>query len=132
MALSRGVCSLFLACACVGSASAQDALPDPTRDSRLPSASADANQAPSAPPETVPLISPKGMAVQIALDKEVRIRKMGQPINGHVIEPVYAFDKLVLPVGTTASGHITKIEDISNDVLPIMRSRVSPLGFQQE
>jgi hypothetical protein len=72
------------------------------------------------------------MAVQIALDKEVRIRKMGQPINRHVIEPVYAFDKLVVPVGTTASGHITKIEDISNDVLPIMRSRVSPLGFQQE
>ena len=111
MALSHRVCSLFLAYAFAGQASAQEAPPTPTLDSRLPSVSADANQA---PPETVPLVVPKGVAVQIALDKEVRIRKMGQPINGHVIEPVYAFDKLVVPVGTTVTGHITKIEDISN------------------
>ena len=114
MALSHRVCSLFLAYAFAGQASAQEAPPTATLDSRLPSASADANQDPSAPPETVPLVVPKGMAVQIALDKEVRIRKMGQPINGHVIEPVYAFDKLVVPVGTTVTGQITKIEDISN------------------
>lgn len=111
MALSHRVCSLFLVYAFAGQASAQEAPPTPTLDSRLPSVSADANQA---PPETVPLVVPKGVAVQIALDKEVRIRKMGQPINGHVIEPVYAFDKLVVPVGTTVTGHITKIEDISN------------------
>jgi hypothetical protein len=54
------------------------------------------------------------MAVQIALDQEIRIRKVGQPISGHVIEPVYAFDKLVVPVGTAVTGRITKIEDISN------------------
>ena len=114
MALSQRVCSLFLVYAFAGQASAQEAPPTATLDSRLPSASADANQDPSAPPETVPLVVPKGMAVQIALDKEVRIRKMGQPINGHVIEPVYAFDKLVVPVGTTVTGQITKIEDISN------------------
>jgi hypothetical protein len=54
------------------------------------------------------------MAVQIALDKEVRIRKVGQPISGHVVEPVYAFDRLVVPVGTTATGQIMKIEGISN------------------
>jgi hypothetical protein len=54
------------------------------------------------------------MAVQIALDKDVRIRKVGQPISGHVVEPVYAFDKLVVPVGTAVTGQITKIEGISN------------------
>ena len=54
------------------------------------------------------------MAVQIALDKEVRIRKIGQAISGHVVEPVYAFDKLVVPVGTTVTGRIIEIEDISN------------------
>jgi hypothetical protein len=114
MALSHRVCSLFLVWACAGWASAQDAPPAPTLDSRLPAASADANKAASAPRETVPLIVPKGMAVQIALDKEVRIRKIGQPIRGHVVEPVYAFDKLVVPVGTTVTGEITKIEGISN------------------
>ena len=112
MALSRGVCSLFLACA--GWASAQDAPPVPPLDSRLPPAYTDANTPPSAPLETVPLIVPKGMAVQIALDQEIRIRKVGQPISGRVVEPVYAFDKLVVPVGTAATGRITKIEEISN------------------
>jgi hypothetical protein len=113
MALSHRVCSLFLVWACAGWASAQDAPPTPTLDSRLPADSADANKAATAPPETVPLIVPKGMAVQIALDKEVRIRKIGQPIRGHVVEPVYAFDKLVVPVGTTVTGEVTKIEGIS-------------------
>ncbi len=53
------------------------------------------------------------MAVQVALDKEVRIRKVGQLISGHVVEPVYAFDKLVVPVGTIVTGQITKIGDVS-------------------
>lgn len=83
-------------------------------DSRLPADSADDSKPAPTPLETVSLIVPKGMAVQIALDEEVRIRKVGQPISGHVVEPVYAFDKLVVPVGTTATGEITKIEGISN------------------
>ncbi len=49
----------------------------------------------------------------MALEKEVRIRKVGQPIRGRVVEPVYAFDKIVLPVGTEVAGQITRIEDIS-------------------
>ncbi len=111
MALSRGFCSLFLACA--GWASAQDAPPIPTPDPRLPSASADSKKADSASPETVRLIVPKGMAVQIAVDQEVRVGKVGQPITGHIVEPVYAFDKLVVPVGASATGRIITIEDIS-------------------
>ncbi len=115
MALSRWVSSLFLACACAGWASAQDARPaPPTLDSRLSAAPADDNKEARVQTETVPLIVPKGVAVQVALDKEVRVRKVGQPIIGHVVEPVYAFDKLVVPVGTTAAGQITKIEGISN------------------
>src|SRR5271168_3562077 len=111
MALSPGICFLLLACA--GWASAQDGPPGPTLDSRLPAASADANKGAPAPLETVPLIVPKGMAVQVALDREVRIRKVGQSISGHVVEPVYAFDKLVVPVGTTVTGQITKIDEVS-------------------
>jgi hypothetical protein len=114
MALSRGVCFLFLTCTCAWRASAQDAPAARTLDSPLPAASADDNKPAPAPLEAVLLIVPKGMAVQIALDKEVRIRKVGQPISGHVVEPVYAFDRLVVPVGTTATGQIMKIEGISN------------------
>src|ERR1700683_1650350 len=69
---------------------------------------------PAAPSETIALTVPKGTPVQIALDKETRVEKVGQPVRGHVVEPVYAFDKLVVPVGTEADGQITKIEGVSN------------------
>lgn len=56
---------------------------------------------------------PKGTPVQVALDKEVRIKKAGQPLHGRVIEPVYAFDKVVIPVGSEVTGQIKKIESVS-------------------
>jgi hypothetical protein len=56
---------------------------------------------------------PKSTAIQVALDKEVRVQKVGQEVHGHVVEPVYAFDKLVIPVGAEVTGRITKIETLS-------------------
>jgi hypothetical protein len=38
---------------------------------------------------------------------------VGQPIHGHLIEPVYTFDRLVLPVGTEVTGQISEIESVS-------------------
>jgi len=51
--------------------------------------------------------------MQVVLDKEVRIRKVGQAVQGRVAEPVYAFDKLVVPVGTEVTGQITQLEGVS-------------------
>ena len=62
-----------------------------------------------APRESVALIVLKGTPVQVALDKEIRIRKVGQPLHGRVVEPVYAFDKLVIPVGSEVSGQSQKL-----------------------
>jgi hypothetical protein len=71
--------------------------------------------APANPPtgETIPLSVPKGTAVQVVLDSEVKIREVGQPIHGRVAEPVYAFDKLVVPVGSEVKGHITQLDAVS-------------------
>src|ERR1700741_4525576 len=60
------------------------------------------------PPTTVSLTVPKGTALQVVLDKEVKIDKVGQPIHGRTAEPVYAFDKLVFPVGCEVTGKITE------------------------
>ena len=62
---------------------------------------------------TVALTVPKGTPIQVALDKEVRIEKVGQPVCGHVVEPVYAFDKLVIPAGTEVTGQIAQVEGVS-------------------
>ena len=67
---------------------------------------------PSAP-ETVALTVPKGTPLQVALDKEVRVERVGQALHGRIVEPVFAFDKIVLPVGTEVSGQITKLDSVS-------------------
>ena len=60
--------------------------------------------------ETVSLTVPKGIVLQVALDREVRIRKVGQPIHGLLVEALYAFDQEVVPVGSEVLGRITEIQ----------------------
>lgn len=71
-------------------------------------------QAPPAPPQTIALKVPKGTPIQVVLDREIRIRKVGQPIKGRVAEAIYSFDKLVIPANTKVLGKITRIESVSD------------------
>ncbi len=66
-----------------------------------------------APKQTIELTAPKGTPMQVALDHEVRLRKVGQAVHARVVEPVYAFDKVVVPVGTEVLGRVTGIEHLS-------------------
>ncbi len=79
-------------------------------------------------PTTLPLTVPAGTPLKVALDKEVRITKAGQPIHGKLVEPVYAFDKLVLPAGTEVTGKVASIEHASKKtrVLSAMNANLSP------
>jgi hypothetical protein len=117
-----GVSARFVAvlwCASAGVLPAQDAnsprpdpspsIPSPTLTHRLEKLASDE----PAKPATISLTVPKGTAIQVALDGEVRIRGEQQPLRGHVVQPIYAFDKLVIPVGTEVSGQITRIERVS-------------------
>jgi type IV secretory pathway VirB10-like protein len=65
------------------------------------------------PTKTIALTVAKNTPLQIALDQEVRIRKAGQPIHGRLVQPVYAFDRLVVPAGTKVDGHIARIEGLT-------------------
>jgi len=60
-------------------------------------------------PQTVMLSVPKGTPLQLALEQETRVKKVGQPIHAIVVGPVYAFDRLVVPVGSLVSGQVTKL-----------------------
>jgi hypothetical protein len=62
--------------------------------------------------QTIELTVPNGTPLQIALDKEVRVRKVGEPITGRVMQPVYVFDHLVIPVGAVATGRISAIDPV--------------------
>jgi hypothetical protein len=78
--------------------------------------------------QKVELTVPKGEPISIALEREVRIRKVGQPVSGRVTRPVYVFDHLVIPAGTEVIGRIKEIESISRKkrVLGWMNGNLTP------
>jgi hypothetical protein len=62
--------------------------------------------APSALPGTK---VPSGVPLRIALERRVAIKRVGDPIQGRLVEPVYVFDRVVLPAGSAVEGHIAEI-----------------------
>jgi hypothetical protein len=89
----------------------------------------DAPQAPEASPVTVSMSVPSGTPIKVALDSEVRVRTVGQPIHGKTTEPVYAFDKLLIPVGTPVNGKVSAMEAPSKKTrtLDAMDGNFSPV-----
>lgn len=121
----RFVFLFVLLAVCTTIAAGQNAFPPPTlsirpspqSSSSLP-APADLFEVPEVPEETIltqtiALTVPRDTPLQIALDQEVRVRKTGQPVRGHLVQPVYAFDRLVLPVGTEVDGRIAAIQSLA-------------------
>lgn len=109
--------SLALAGAFAGVVQAQETKPAagsaPVDSAVRPQANAPAAAPSLASSQTIELKVSKDTPLQIALDKEVRLQKTGQPLHGRIVEPVYAFDKLVIPVGTEVNGKITQIDPVS-------------------
>jgi hypothetical protein len=73
-------------------------------------------------PDAIPLEVPAGTPVPVILDKEVRIHKTGQPIHGKIAEPLYAFDKLVVPAGSEVTGSVTNIARV-----PVLKRTLAAL-----
>ncbi len=94
--------TVLLACGCASWAWGQDCV-----------AWAWDQDVPPTPAETISLTVPAGTTLQVALDKEVRVKKVGQPLHGLLVEPLYAFDREVIPVGSKVAGRITEIEGVS-------------------
>ena len=106
MAMGRILRAALLVCLWASWASAQDF------DSYLSSPFVAASLRASAS-TTVPLVVPEGTVLQVALVDEVRIKKEGQEVRGRLVEPVYAFDQEVIPVGSEVLGRIVEIEGVS-------------------
>src|SRR5262249_58948040 len=57
-------------------------------------------------PTTVPLIVDQGFPLQVVLTQKLRFNE-NEPVHATIIEPVYAFDREVIPSGTEVVGRIT-------------------------
>ncbi len=66
-----------------------------------------------ASPDTARLIVPSGTPLRVSLIRKVRIRKVGAPVEARVLEPVYAFDRVVVPAGSEVTGEIVRIVPVS-------------------
>ena len=77
----------------------------------------------------IPLIVRAGTPIKVALDRDARIHRAGQPVRGKTTEPIYAFDKLLVPAGTVATGRIAGIEDVPKmtRTLAAMNADFSPV-----
>src|SRR5580658_2361588 len=65
-----------------------------------------------AAPVPIPMSVEAGTPIKVAVASDVRVRKVGQAIQCRTTEPVYAFDKLLIPVGTVVNGKLSAIDAV--------------------
>ena len=114
MPVRRMLWAVLFAVGYLGSMEAQEApIPHLSPGSaRKPVSAPSLPTAPSSP-QSIALSVPRGTPLQVALDQEIRVKRVGQPVHALIVEPVYAFDRLVVPVGSQVTGQVTKIGTIS-------------------
>ena len=61
---------------------------------------------------TIHLVVQAGTPLRVALDEKVKVTKTGQQVTATLLDPVYAYDRIVVPSGTKVSGHIERIETL--------------------
>ena len=134
--LSRAALTLAAACFICSAASAQQSEDEARHKSPLPSDAAarctespagrsvqllcpiptltfdDADDASIPPPVQIDLKLPEGTPLRIAIDQRTRVRRVGEPVLGHVVESVYSFDEAVIPAGSLVMGHVTQVDPI--------------------
>ncbi len=109
---TRLIFSVFVMAACTAVATGQESAPTLS----------------AAPPQTIALTVPKDTPLQIVLDEEVKVKKAGQKLHGRIVQPIYAFDRVVVPAGTEVNGRIAKIDAVSRKdrTLGILNADFSP------
>ncbi len=63
---------------------------------------------------TIELVLDTGTALRVVLPDRVRMKEVGQPIAGSLVEDVYAYDRVVLPAGTRVFGRVASLEGVSD------------------
>ena len=88
---------------------------------------------------SVPLTVPAGVPLRLYLTQRAPMR-VGSPVSAKLIEPVYAFDRVVIPAGTLVQGSVTQLDSVSKlvrahalmagDFTPLHRARVEFTGLK--
>jgi hypothetical protein len=82
----------------------------------IASAAASSTAGAQADPSSIDLVVDAGRPLRVELDQRIRLQSVGQVVTGTVREPVYAYDRIVIPVGTRVRGHVSAIDSGSTFV----------------
>src|SRR5215472_398007 len=63
--------------------------------------------------ERVELVATTGTPLRIAIDETTSLRSVGQPVHGTLVEPLYAYDRILLPAGARVTGHVESLDNPS-------------------
>lgn len=58
-----------------------------------------------------------GRPLRVALAARVRVKRVGQPVTATLVEPVYAYDRIVIPAGAKVVGSIERLDRPSKRAL---------------
>jgi type IV secretory pathway VirB10-like protein len=61
----------------------------------------------------VELVVGRGRPLRVALADSSTVRRVGQTVTATVVEPVYAYDRIVIPVGTQVIGRVATLDNPS-------------------
>jgi hypothetical protein len=65
----------------------------------------------------------QGVPLRVTLGRRVVVKKVGDPIQGRLVEPVYVFDRIAVPAGTVVEGHVARIGGV-----PLRRRAIAMLS----
>src|SRR5437868_5175854 len=86
------------------------------------------------PPQGVPihLEVRAGTPLRLYITKRVSYR-LGEPVQAKVAEPVWAFDRIVIPAGTVVHGQVTELNPVPGmeRAMSIVRGDFTPLKRAQ-
>lgn len=78
---------------------------------------------------SVSLVLEAGTPLRLSLDERLTIHHVGQQVTATVVEDTYAYDRIVIPKGTQAIGHVARLENLSKGVRAsrLLNGDLSPL-----
>jgi hypothetical protein len=63
--------------------------------------------------QIVPLVLPAGTPLQVKIEKRIRIKGVSQQIKGRVVQPVFVFNKEVIPAASEVIGHVARLTPVN-------------------
>jgi hypothetical protein len=64
------------------------------------------------PDPSIRLVVGAGRPLRVALDRRIIVKRTGQAVTATLVEPVFAYDRIVVPAGTKVAGHIGSLTPV--------------------